>query len=161
MRAAQRIFFADARQRKRLAGKTGQQHLVIGDRRVDMAIDSRLVAQAVWLGYQADISIEAVLLRIAVVIRLVGAHRLFVPLAGKNALSADGVEAAADAADAREEIDKAKQRVVVVGRTRRQQSAQQREFAFAQRRQRAFVLPQTGQLLRRPVVEARLVKCRG
>ncbi len=79
---------------------------MIGNFRVDMAVDRRLVAQHGGLGDQANIGIEKMLLRIAVVIRFIGAHRLFIPLAGKDALAADGVEAAPNAANAREKIDK-------------------------------------------------------
>ncbi len=82
--------------------------------------DIRLVAER----DVADIFIEGVLMRIAVPVGFISAHRVFIPLAGKNALPADGFEPPADTADTGEQIDKAERIVRVMRRRRRQQRGQ-------------------------------------
>ena len=67
----------------------------------------------------ADIFIKVMQVRIAIVIRFVGAHRMFVPLAGEYALPAYCFKAAANTANTRKEIDKPKGIMWMMRRRRR------------------------------------------
>lgn len=80
----------------------------------------------------ADIFIETVLLRIAIPVGLIGAHRMLIPLAGKDALPADGFKTAADPADTGKQIDKAEPIVRMMGRRRRQQRRQMSDLLRTQ-----------------------------
>ena len=66
-----------------------------------------------------NIFIKVVLQRIAVVIRLVGAHRMLVPLAGKHALPANRFKTATNSANTSKKIDKAKSIMWMMRRRRR------------------------------------------
>lgn len=72
----------------------------------------------------ADIFIKTMLLRITVPVGLVGTHRVLVPLAGKDALPADGFKTVADPADTGKQIDKAERIMRVMSWRRRQQRRQ-------------------------------------
>ncbi len=85
----------------------------------------------------ANIFIETVLLRITIPVGLIGAHRMLVPLAGKDALPADSFKTAADPADTGKQIDKAESIVRMMGRRRRQQRRQMSDLLRTQTRCRA------------------------
>lgn len=97
MRTAHRIFLRDAGKRERLAGEASQQHIMLRDRFTNMP-RRLLVANVRTLaeGNITDIFIKTVLLRITVPVGLIGAYRVLVPLAGENALPADGFKTTAD-----------------------------------------------------------------
>ncbi len=78
-----------------------------------------------------NIVIKLMLVRIAVVIRFVGAHRMLVPLAGKHALPANRLKAATNAANTGKKIDKAKSIVWMMRRRRRQQGIQMCQLTVA------------------------------
>ena len=79
-----------------------------------------------------NIFIKAVLERIAVVVRFIGAHRMLVPLTGKHALPANRFKAATNAANTGKKIDKAKGIMRMMRRWFRQQSIQMNELAVAE-----------------------------
>ncbi len=106
VRATQRILLTDAGQRKGLTGKAGQQHLMVGNRLIDMLINRLLIRQTGRLGNQPDITVELMPGGIAVVIGFIGAHRFFIPLAGEYALATNLLKAAANSPDAGKQIDK-------------------------------------------------------
>ena len=102
----------------------------------------------------ADIRVELVLVRIAVPVGLVGPDSMFVPLAGKHALSADSFKTVSDTADTGEQIDKAEGIVRVRGRRTRKQVLQITKLAFAQATPCAFAGQQTLKDRRAPVALA-------
>jgi hypothetical protein len=57
-------------------------------------------------GHIADIGIEMMRVRIAIPVGFIGTNRMFVPLAGKYALPANGFKPVPDPADTGKEIDK-------------------------------------------------------
>ena len=63
--------------------------------------DVRLIAQR----HIANIRIKPMLYRVAVPVGFIGAHRVFIPLAGEHALAANRLKAMADAANSGEQID--------------------------------------------------------
>ena len=95
VRPAQRVFLADAGDRKRLAREAAEQHVVarhvFGRERDDVA-DQRVLAAAG-------------------IILAIGLGRKVVPLAREHAIAAVRLEAHANPADAGEQIDEAKLRV--------------------------------------------------
>lgn len=138
MRTAHRIFLRDAGKRERLAGEASQQHIMLRDRFANMP-RRLLVAnvRALAEGNIADIFIKTVLLRITVPVGLIGAYRVLVPLAGENALSADGFKTTADPANTGKQIDKTEPIVRMMGRRRRQERRQMSNFLRAQTLRRA------------------------
>lgn len=72
----------------------------------------------------ADIFIETMLLRIAVPVGFIGAHRMFIPLAGKHALPANRLETMTNAADTGKQIDEAESIMRMMRRRLRQERAQ-------------------------------------
>ena len=85
----------------------------------------------------ADIFIKTMLLRITVPVGLVGTHRVLVPLAGKDALPADGFKTVADPADTGKQIDKAERIMRVMSWRRRQQRRQMGDLLRTQTPRRA------------------------
>lgn len=138
MRTAHRIFLRDAGKRERLAGEASQQHIMLRDRFTNMP-RRLLVAnvRALAEGNIADIFIKTVLLRITVPVGLIGAYRVLVPLAGENALSADGFKTTADPTNTGKQIDKTEPIVRMMGRRRRQERRQMSNFLRAQTLRRA------------------------
>ena len=134
MSTAHRIFLRDAGgKRERLAGEASQQHIMLRDRFANMP-RRLLVAnvRALAEGNIADIFIKTVLLRITVPVGLIGAYRVLVPLAGENALPADGFKTTADPANTGKQIDKTEPIVRMMGRRRRQERRQMSNFLRAQ-----------------------------
>ena len=80
----------------------------------------------------ANIFIKMVLVRITVVIRFVGAHRMLVPLTGKHALPANRLKAATNAANTGKKIDKAKSIMWMMRRRPRQQVVQMSQLTVAE-----------------------------
>ncbi|MNS46040.1 hypothetical protein D3C72_785230 [compost metagenome] len=70
-------------------------------------------------------------MRIAVPVGFIGAYRVFVPFAGKDTLTADGLEAVADPTDTGEQVDKAESIIGMNGWRARQQILQVDEFPLA------------------------------
>ena len=56
----------------------------------------------------ADIFIKVMRRRVAIMVSFVGAHRMFIPLAGKYTLTANRFKTATDASNTGKEIDKEK-----------------------------------------------------
>ena len=72
----------------------------------------------------ADIFIETMLLRIAVPVGFIGAHRMFIPFAGKHALPANRFKTVANTADTSKQIDEAEPIMRMMRRRLRQERAQ-------------------------------------
>jgi hypothetical protein len=130
--AAEGVFLGNARQREGLAGKAGQQHVMLRHVLANMfgrllVVDPRPVAER----DIANILIKTVFRRIAVVVSLIGAHRMFIPFAGENALAADGFKSAPDPANTGEKIDKAKGIMGMMRRGDGQQTLQMRQLVLA------------------------------
>ena len=70
----------------------------------------RFIAHALFMAQSdvADIFIKVMRRRVAIMVSFVGAHRMFIPLAGKHALTAYRFKTATDATNTGKEIDKAK-----------------------------------------------------
>jgi hypothetical protein len=83
-------------------------------------LSSVFIANPVFMaqGRFADIGIKLMAGRIAVPVRFIGAHGMFVPFAGKHALAANGFKPVPDTADTGKEIDKAESIVRVGSRGR-------------------------------------------
>lgn len=131
--AAEGVLLRHAGQGKGLAREAREQHVVPGHNPADVrrrlgVADFAAVAE----GNAANILVKLVRVRVAVPVGAVGAHRVLVPFAGEHALAADGLEAAADPADAGEEIDKAKGVIRMMGGRRGQQLRQPLIFALAE-----------------------------
>jgi len=69
---------------------------------------------------------------IAIPVGFIGAHRVFIPLAGEHALAANRLKPMADAANPGEQIDKAERIVRMTGRRARQQVLQHAIFTVAE-----------------------------
>jgi hypothetical protein len=72
----------------------------------------------------ADIFIETMLLRIAVPVGFIGAHRMFIPFAGKHALPANRFKTVANTADTGKQIDEAEPIMRMMRRRLRQEREQ-------------------------------------
>ncbi len=152
MRTAQRILFADASEREGLARKAGQQHLMIGNLRINVRCGLFIAG---WRGGErnvANIAVEAVLVGAAVMIGAIGFDRGAVPLAGEHAFAANSIKAGANATDAGEQIDKTKQRTIVMGGAFRQQRLQHFYFDVQQRTGARFAVDVAVEAFARPVV---------
>ena len=108
----------------------------------------------------ANIFIEMMPLRIAVIIGFIGAYRVFIPFAGKHALPAYRFKATANSADPGEEIDKTKGIMRMVCRRRWQQCPEVRIFALAQTMPRRCVRHDAFKNSRAPVVLPNAIQMR-
>ena len=155
MGASEGILLGDAGQRKRLARKAGQQHVMRGDRLTNM-LGGLLIAHAAFMaqGDIANIGVEMMLVRVAVPVGLIGPHGVLVPLAGKYALSADSFKTVPNTADTGKQIDKPEGIVRVRGRRSRKQVLQITKLAFTQATPCSLAGQQTFKDRRAPVAFA-------
>ena len=80
----------------------------------------------------ADIRVELMRVRVTIPVSFIGADRMFVPLAGEDALSADGFKSVSNAPDTGKQIDKAEGIVGMGGGRTRKQCLQITKLAVAQ-----------------------------
>ena len=107
MLSAQRVLLRHSGKGEWLAGKAGQQYVMIGN--VLIYVPVRLLLRDIRVAGESnfsDVLVEHVLIWIAVVVGLVSSYRILVPLAGEHAFAADFFKSTANATYPGEQVHK-------------------------------------------------------